>query len=61
MDHSPWDDITFADFVMPFFLFMVGVSMSISFRKYREGLVAKVGRVGGGGMSWQREGGGGMC
>ena len=24
VDHSPWDDITLADFVMPFFLFMVG-------------------------------------
>jgi heparan-alpha-glucosaminide N-acetyltransferase len=25
-DHSPWDNITFADFVMPYFLFIVGVS-----------------------------------
>ena len=34
VDHSPWDDITLADFVMPFFLFMVGCSMSLSFSKY---------------------------
>lgn len=32
--HSAWDDITLADFVMPFFLFMVGCSMSLSFSKY---------------------------
>jgi heparan-alpha-glucosaminide N-acetyltransferase len=32
--HSPWDDVTLADFVMPFFLFMVGCSMSLSFSKY---------------------------
>ncbi len=34
VDHSPWDDITLADFVMPYFLFMVGCSMSLSFSKY---------------------------
>jgi heparan-alpha-glucosaminide N-acetyltransferase len=42
VDHSPWDDITFADFVMPFFLFMVGTSMSMSFRRYKSGLLKKV-------------------
>ncbi len=42
VNHSPWDDITFADFVMPFFLFMVGTSMSMSFRRYKEGLLKKV-------------------
>ena len=26
LDHSPWDNVTLADFVMPFFLFIVGVS-----------------------------------
>lgn len=34
VDHSPWDFVTLADFVMPFFLFMVGCSMSLSFSKY---------------------------
>lgn len=43
VNHSPWDYVTLADFVMPFFLFMVGVSMSLSFRKYnKKGLLAKV-------------------
>ena len=27
IDHSPWNGIHLADFVMPLFLFMVGVSM----------------------------------
>ena len=35
INHSPWDNITLADFVMPWFLFMVGTSLSISLRKYR--------------------------
>ena len=34
VNHSPWDDVTLADFVMPFFLFMVGCSMALSFSKY---------------------------
>ncbi len=29
------DYVTFADFVMPFFIFMVGMSMSMSFAKYQ--------------------------
>jgi heparan-alpha-glucosaminide N-acetyltransferase len=33
INHSPWDDITLADFVMPLFLFMVGVSMAFAFKK----------------------------
>ena len=36
MHHSPWDGVSSADFVMPFFLFMVGCSMSLAFRKYHE-------------------------
>ena len=32
--HSPWDTIHLADFVMPLFLFMVGVSLSFSMKKY---------------------------
>jgi hypothetical protein len=65
VDHSPWNDVTLADFgttllstslqvilrpslsvavsvVMPFFLFMVGMSMSMSFRRYQEGLLWKI-------------------
>ena len=34
LNHSPWNGITLADIVMPWFLFMVGVAMSISFRKF---------------------------
>jgi len=34
LNHSPWDDFTLADFVMPWFLFMIGTSMAFSFRKY---------------------------
>lgn len=37
IDHSPWDVIHLADFVMPLFLFMVGVSMAFSMKKYGEG------------------------
>ena len=32
--HSPWDTIHLADFVMPLFLFMVGVSLAFSMQKY---------------------------
>ncbi len=32
LDHSPWDGITFADFIMPLFLFIVGVSLVMSFK-----------------------------
>ena len=34
LDHSPWDGVTLADYVMPWFLFMVGTSLAISMRKY---------------------------
>ena len=34
VNHSPWNNITFADFVMPWFLFMVGTSMAFSMRRY---------------------------
>ena len=34
VNHSPWNNITFADFVMPWFLFMVGTSASFSLRKF---------------------------
>ena len=35
LNHSPWNDITLADHVMPWFLFMVGTSMAFSFRKFK--------------------------
>ena len=34
LNHSPWNNVTLADFVMPWFLFMVGTSLSLSLRKY---------------------------
>ncbi|KAA8549110.1 hypothetical protein F0562_000794 [Nyssa sinensis] len=33
INHSPWFGVTLADFVMPFFLFGVGVSISLVFKK----------------------------
>nr|GMD60907.1 heparan-alpha-glucosaminide N-acetyltransferase-like [Ipomoea batatas] len=33
INHSPWFGATLADFVMPFFLFVVGVSVSLVFKK----------------------------
>lgn len=33
INHSPWFGVTLADFVMPFFLFGVGVSVSLVFKK----------------------------
>lgn len=36
--HAPWDGATPTDLVFPFFLFIVGVSMWFSFKKYGTGL-----------------------
>lgn len=33
VNHAPWTGVTLADFVMPFFLFGVGVSVAIVFKK----------------------------
>ncbi|XP_048319199.2 uncharacterized protein LOC107424607 isoform X2 [Ziziphus jujuba] len=33
VNHSPWNGLTLADFVMPFFLFIVGVSLSLTYKK----------------------------
>ncbi|KMT05860.1 hypothetical protein BVRB_7g165220 [Beta vulgaris subsp. vulgaris] len=33
INHSPWFGVTIADFVMPFFLFVVGVSIGLVFKK----------------------------
>ncbi|KAG0485667.1 hypothetical protein HPP92_009746 [Vanilla planifolia] len=32
INHSPWNGITIADFVMPFFLFIVGVSLGLTYK-----------------------------
>lgn len=32
LNHSPWFGVTLADFVMPFFLFVVGVSIGLVFK-----------------------------
>ncbi|CAI8591698.1 unnamed protein product [Vicia faba] len=33
LNHSPWNGLTIADFVMPFFLFIVGVSLAFTYKK----------------------------
>ncbi|KAF2910278.1 uncharacterized protein [Oryza sativa Japonica Group] len=33
MDHSPWNGCTLADFVMPFFLFIVGVAIAFALKR----------------------------
>ncbi|XP_022640651.1 heparan-alpha-glucosaminide N-acetyltransferase isoform X2 [Vigna radiata var. radiata] len=33
LNHSPWFGVTLADFVMPFFLFVVGISIALVFKK----------------------------
>ncbi|KAJ7979699.1 Heparan-alpha-glucosaminide N-acetyltransferase [Quillaja saponaria] len=33
INHSPWNGLTLADFVMPFFLFMVGLSLALAYKK----------------------------
>lgn len=32
INHSPWNGLTLADFVMPFFLFIVGVSLALVYK-----------------------------
>ncbi|PWZ23646.1 Heparan-alpha-glucosaminide N-acetyltransferase [Zea mays] len=33
LNHSPWDGVTVADFIMPFFLFIVGVSLTLAYKR----------------------------
>lgn len=33
INHSPWNGITLADLVMPFFLFIVGVALALTYKK----------------------------
>jgi len=39
--HAPWDGWTSTDLVFPFFLFIVGVSMYFSFKKFNHQLTAR--------------------
>lgn len=32
ISHSPWNGVNIADFVMPFFLFIVGVSLALALK-----------------------------
>ena len=32
INHSPWNGLTLADVVMPFFLFIVGVSLGLTYK-----------------------------
>jgi predicted acyltransferase len=36
MNHSPWDGVTTADFVMPFFLFIVGVALALAYKVHAD-------------------------
>lgn len=42
VNHSPWNGLTLADVVMPFFLFMVGCSVPLALAKRRAGAARKV-------------------
>lgn len=33
IDHAPWNGCTLADFVMPFFLFIVGVAIALALKR----------------------------
>lgn len=33
INHSPWDGLTLADYVMPFFLFIVGLALALTYKK----------------------------
>ncbi|RZC81123.1 hypothetical protein C5167_043700 [Papaver somniferum] len=35
INHSPWNGISLADFVMPFFLFIVGVALSFAYKRFK--------------------------
>jgi heparan-alpha-glucosaminide N-acetyltransferase len=35
-NHSPWNGLTFADIVFPFFLWIMGTSMTISLKRRLE-------------------------
>lgn len=41
LQHAKWDGLTFTDFIFPFFLFLVGFSIILSFSRAREKGVGK--------------------
>lgn len=40
INHSPWNGVTLADFVMPFFLFIVGVALVLAYKRVSDRGVA---------------------
>ncbi|KAK4265099.1 hypothetical protein QN277_026195 [Acacia crassicarpa] len=40
INHSPWNGLTLADVVMPFFLFIVGVSLALTYKKLSSRVVS---------------------
>ncbi|KAG1331650.1 heparan-alpha-glucosaminide N-acetyltransferase [Cocos nucifera] len=40
INHSPWDGVTIADFVMPFFLFIVGVALGLAYKRVSDRVAA---------------------
>ncbi|CAA6664130.1 unnamed protein product [Spirodela intermedia] len=40
INHSPWNGVTLADFVMPFFLFIVGVALAFAYKRVSDRGVA---------------------
>ncbi|XP_042397110.1 heparan-alpha-glucosaminide N-acetyltransferase-like [Zingiber officinale] len=40
INHSPWDGVTLADFVMPFFLFIVGVALAVTCKRVTNKAIA---------------------
>lgn len=46
LDHAEWNGVTPTDFIFPFFMFIMGVSMCFSLKKYGEGLsIAALGKI----------------
>jgi len=41
ISHSPWDGVTLADFVFPFFLFIVGVSLAFAYKVVEQKIQCK--------------------
>nr|ABK25182.1 unknown [Picea sitchensis] len=41
INHSPWNGCTLADFVMPFFLFIVGVAVALTFKVVQQLLFSR--------------------
>lgn len=36
IDHAPWNGCTLADFVMPFFLFIVGLAIALALKVIKD-------------------------